>query len=431
LKERVTTLALAIGALALCYALFMPKPSNEARVPPRPLSTGIGPSGYQAVWRWLVAQHVPVAAAHERYDSLNREDGSRSPSGNLLLTTLPHKLPVRPDEAAQLDAWIEKGNTLLVAAAFDDTPSWALEGGRLIKDAGRLTRLKFDVIDPKKATSEQGGSTPKDASKPVTFFSELSAAVEPRTILIGPRGAHPLLEDVHSIRVISDLPASRWRATPMDQAALLQVAQVQGVNDAAVWVRRQGKGQLIVIAVAGLFSNRDIGSGDNAKLLSNTIAWALRPGGAVIFDDVHQGAVGYYDAKAFFADPRLHRTVGWLVFLWFVFVLGIQKLRVHFNAGYLVDVTAFVAATGQFFASTLAPVAVASRLLTNFFNKILHRLGAREDGSPPWGWLALQAAVPASELAELRQFHEQVRIGRRVDLKRLQNLLSRLQGKIA
>jgi Domain of unknown function (DUF4350) len=446
LKERLATFALAIGALVLCYAFFLPKPSDESRFPPRPLSTELGPSGYQAAWRWLVAQRVPVAAARERYDSLISGDKSRSPTGNLLLTTLPHKLPVRPGEATQLDAWIESGNTLVVAAALDDTPVWALMGGeRMIKDLGRLTRLKFDVIEPKKTDSKKPGAAPEVAApeaapdpvvpksaapKERTLSSALSELVEPRTIVIESRGAHPLLEGVHSVRVISDFPASRWRATPMDQSGVLQVAQVAGESDAAVWVRRQGKGQVIVFGVAGLFSNRDIGSGDNAKLLSNTIAWALRPGGAVIFDDAHQGAVSYYDAKAFFADPRLHRTMWWLVFLWLVFVLGIQRLRSHVNDWHSVDVTAFVGTTGQFFAATLTPLAVGGRLLGNFFNTIRRRLGWLEDGTPAWEWLSLQAEVTNRELAELRQFHEQIQSGRRINLLRLQNLLSQLQGKI-
>jgi hypothetical protein len=432
LKERLVTLVLAIGALALCYALFLPKPPREEQAPPRPLSTELGPAGYQAAWRWLKAERVPMAVSHERYASLNANEKSPGSTGNLLLTTMPHQLPVRLDEASQLDAWVERGNTLVVAAALDDTPLWALAGGaRLVKDVGRLTRLKLEVADPKKEASESTGGSPDHAvPKSRTLDSTFGALFKPQVILIEPRGAHPLMEGVHSIRVESDLPASRWRATPMDQSGVLRVGQVAGANDAAIWIRRQGRGQVILFAVAGLFSNKDLGTGDNAKLLSNTVAWALGPGGAVIFDDAHQGAVSYYDAKAFFADPRLHRTIGWLVFLWFVFVLGIQRLRIHFNAWHPVDVTAFIGASAQFLASTLTPVAVGSRLLVNFFNSIRRRLGLREDGTPLWEWLSQQAAVSSGDLGELRRLHELTQAGRRVDLLRLQNLLSRLQGKI-
>ena len=415
MKERLITLVLAIGALALCYALILPKPAREDQAARRPLSTELGPSGYQAAWRWLKSERVPVAAWHERYDSLNANDRSAGSTGNVLLTTLPHKLPVRLDEASQLDAWVERGNTLVVAAALDDTPRWALaDGATLVRDVGRLTRLKFEVVDPKNRTLD----------------STFGALLNPKVILIEPRGAHPLLEGVHSIHVESDLPASRWRATPMDEAGVLQVGRVAGNNDAAIWILSQGRGQVILFAVAGLFSDRDLGTADNARLLSNTIAWGLGPGGTVLFDDAHQGAVSYYDSKVFFADPRLHRTIGWLLFIWFVFVLGIQRLRIHLNEWHPVEATAFIGASGRFFASTLTPVAVGGRLLMNFFNAIRRRLGMREDGAPLWEWLSLQATVSNGDLAELRRLHERTQAGRRVDLRRLQNLLSRLQGKI-
>jgi len=93
-------------------------------------------------------------------------------------------------------------------------------------------------------------------------------------------------------------------------------------------------------------------------------------------------------------------------------------------------VTAFVDMSGDFFASTLTPAAAAGRMLTNFFNAIRRRLGASEDGTPMWEWLSSQATVPLSDVAELRQLQSQIQSGRRFNLIRLQNLLSRLQGKI-
>ena len=113
----------------------------------------------------------------------------------------------------------------------------------------------------------------------------------------------------------------------MDRAGVLEIGQITGSQDPAVWLRRQGRGQVITIAAASIFSNQLLGERDNARLLSNLVGWSTREGGTVIFDDVHQGAVGYYDAKAFFQDPRLYRTLGWIVFLWLVFVLGVQGLR--------------------------------------------------------------------------------------------------------
>jgi len=422
LKERLVTLGLAIAALLLCYALFLPKPAAEASVPSRPLSTESGPAGYEAAWRWLEAEHVPVMALHDRFDRLSGGGQSLLRTGNVLLTTLPHKVPVRSEEASDLDAWIERGNTLVVAAALDDTPEWALENSaRLFKDVGRLTRLNFETIDEEK---DDKASRPK-----ILLKSALSALSRPRTIVIEPRGEHPLLEGVHTLSVISDLPASRWRATPMDSSGILQVARMTDGGAGAVWLKRQEKGQVITLAVAGLFSNRDIGAADNAALLANLIAWSLKPGGTVIFDDVHQGAVGYYDAKAFYADPRLHRTIGWLVLLWFIFVLGIQRLNARTGDWRPADVTAFLARSGEFLASSVAPATAGTRLLANFFNSIRRRLGLPEDGAPTWEWLSSQAAVATGDVTELRELHDRIQSGRRFNLPRLQNLLTQLRGK--
>ena len=420
MKERLITFCFAIGALVSFYLLFLPKPAAGPPQAARPLSSGLRPTGYQAAWRWLVATHIPVTALHAKFGQLSCDDGK----GSILLTTLPHKVPISTDEAMQLDAWIGCGNTLLVAAALDDTPFWALSGAnRLVEDVGRLTRLKFETAD---ADSRKAGLPPEHP-----LDSVLSALGEqPRIISIEARGTHPLMNGVDSIRVESALPAARWCATSMDSAAVLEIGQVTPGHTAAIWLRRQGRGQVIAIAVAGLFSNQDIGSSDNARLLSNIVAWSLLPGGSMIFDDAHQGAMGVYDGKAFFADPRLHRTIGWLVLLWFVFVLGIQRLRVHVADWRPADITAFIRTSGDFFASTLTPAAAAARMLANFFNSIHRRLGTGEDGTPEWAWLSSQATVQAEEVSDLRELYAQVEIGRRVDLVRLQNLLSRLQGRI-
>ena len=60
-----------------------------------------------------------------------------------MFTTLPHALPVRPQEATQLDAWVARGNTVVVMAALDDTPLWALADTKLVDSLGRLTRLEI------------------------------------------------------------------------------------------------------------------------------------------------------------------------------------------------------------------------------------------------------------------------------------------------
>jgi Domain of unknown function (DUF4350) len=422
LKDRLVTLALALGALALFYVLFLPKPAPEENAPALPLSSESRPNGYQAAWRWLESEQIPVSALHDRFDQLPARSTASNAAGNVLLTILPHKLPAHPREAAALDLWVERGNTLIVLAALDDTPPWSLaSGAKLIDAAGRLTRLKFEVVE---------SGEKQDPARRVPMGTVFKALVQTQNSIIGARGQHPLLDGVKAVQVISEFPASRWRATPMDRSGVLQIGEVADTGDGAIWLRRQGKGQVITFAAASIFSNAALGAGDNARLLSNLIGWSRGPGGTVIFDDAHQGAVSYYDAKAFFKDPRLHRTLVWIVLVWFVFVLGMQRLRTRIANADPADVTAFLAGSGEFFAATLTPAAAGARLFVNFFNAIRSRLGLAQDGTPEWEWLSAQAGVSARELAELRRLHARAGAGRSLDLVRLQNLLVQLQGNV-
>jgi hypothetical protein len=436
LKERLVTFGLALGALALFYVLFLPKPQREDGEPALPLSSELRSDGYQGAWRWLGSAGIPVAALHERYDQLLAGKVCPSPAGNVMLTTMPHKLPVRPQEAAQLDRWVERGNTLIVMAALDDTPLWSVRGdASLVAAVGRLTRLKFSVIESDESKRPAPGSPDSNrsgaaAEKRRPIGAVLKTLVQPQTSFIEPRGEHPLLQGVKTVQVNSDLPASRWRAAPMDRSGALQIGQISGSGDASIWLRAQGSGQVITFAVASIFGNDAIGERDNARLLSNLIAWSRSSGGTVIFDDAHQGAVSYYDAKAFLADPRLHRTLVWVVLLWFVFVLGVRGLRAVAPDWSRADITAFIGGSGEFFAASLTPAAAAARLLDNFFNEIRRRLGLVADGTPEWDWLSGRAGVMAPDLALLQRLHARAGAGRSVDLVQLQNLLVRLQGNV-
>jgi hypothetical protein len=151
----------------------------------------------------------------------------------------------------------------------------------------------------------------------------------------------------------------------------------------------------------------------------------------VIFDDMHQGATDYYDPRKFFADPRLHHTLGWLVALWFAYVLGARPLLAARSGRGRLDDTAMLRVTGGFLAHVLRPADAALRLFELFFNDLRRRRGLQETGAPMWDWLAQQARVDATGLAQLRQWHERAARGRRVDLVRLHNSLLELTGRLS
>ncbi len=426
MKERLVTLLLALGALALFIALFVQRPQDPAEATALPVSTEGRDAGYQALWRWLESQRIPLLSFRERYGALQRE--SLAPTGNLLVTTLPHAAPARDDEAQQLAAWLQRGNTLLAMAALNDTPPWAAAATPdFLITLERLTDLRFV---PLREARQDGGD--EDAA---SIREALQRLIEPRRAAMIPRGSHALMRDVQTIATRSEYPASRWVLRDRPPVAL-ELADHAAADDSlavarpAIWLLPHGRGQIIVVAFASPFSNALIGTDDNAQLFANIVARARGAGGTVIFDDSHQGLVSYYDAGAFFGDARLHRTLLWLGLLWLLFVLGWQRLRPQPEGWRPADVTGFIRVTGEFLAERIAPAHVAQRLLANFFNSIRERLSLPQDGQPVWGWLAEQASIPDADLQALRRLHARAQAGQRIDLIALQNCLTSITGKL-
>jgi hypothetical protein len=434
MRERFVTFLLALGALALFYMVFVPKPRDESRLPSQPVSIDIRGDGYQALWRWLEAQHIRTLSFRDRYDRLAA--ASIPATGNLLITTLPHQAPVRGKELDELDAWLARGNSLLLLAAMDDTPRWSLGATPdFLPVLTRMSGLAFAELGTKKPDDNAAGATPP-SSVTKSARRALQSLLQPERGSIVPRIRHPLLEGVQSIATESAYPAARWLASGNHGALALDLGDrtdhVAGITvpEPALWLLPRGEGQVIVLAYASPFTNAVIGRDDNARLFANIVAWSAGTRGAVLFDDAHQGLVNYYDPKAFFADHRLHRTLLWILLLWLLFVLGWQRMRAPASSWNPVDVTTFIKVTGGFLAARSGANATALRLLGNFFNGIRQRLALPQDGEPVWDWLAAQATVPPAELARLRALHARALARERIDLVQLQNCLTGITGKL-
>jgi hypothetical protein len=408
-KERLPTLALALAALLCFYALFFPKPAAQGEQT-LPVSSEPGADGYLGAWRWLQAEHIPVASLRYRYDRLAAAELSTAGGGNVLITTLPQRLPYQLPEWQALERWIKDGNTLVVMAALDDTPQWSLGGSMdSLTTLQRMSHLDFSAA--------ADTSTLKQwlTAQPIAFVAQ---------------GQHPLLHDIHGLQAISELPASQWQPRSTDQSLPLAIARKTGSSQSVMWLKTQGQGQIIVCAFATPFSNRELDQADNAVLFSNIIAWSRREQGRVIFDDAHQGLVDFYDAARFFADPRLHRTLWWIVLLWLVFVLGPQRMRRTADGWHSVDETALIEASGRFFSVAVDAADARRELFSNFFNVLRRRLGLPENGEPVWEWLDARAPLNSQQRRELRALYARVCAGQRMNLKRLHNYLSTVQGHL-
>jgi hypothetical protein len=195
-KERLLSLTLALGALALFWALLIPKPGIMQEQPVMPLSTESGSSGYLGMWRWLRTEGVSVMSLRERYALLLAPGTTPAPSGNVLFTTMPHALPVRVSELASLDDWIRRGNTLVLMVALDDTPMWsAAADASFVTRLAQISQLHFELIPTSPSPSP---SAPQATAR--------------LAVALTPIGKHPLLAGVESIATLSDQPGSRWRA---------------------------------------------------------------------------------------------------------------------------------------------------------------------------------------------------------------------------
>jgi uncharacterized protein DUF4350 len=415
MKERWITLALAAGALGLFYVLFFPKPQPPglALQDGSPLSTDGRPDGYLALWQWLGEEHIARLSLRLQYDHL---DGLLArPAGNVMLATMPQRIATRAAELNALENWVAYGNTLVIMAALDDVPGWAVAASDplMIERLGRLTGLHL-----------------KTASSAKSKLPSLTAG----GLQIRPRGEFPLLKGVR--RVSAQAYLSRdWRARIAHGRLPLELAARRDNNDPVIWLERRGAGQIILCAVATPFSNAGVLRDDNAILLANMIAWSRGPGGAVVFDDAHQGLTAYYDAKAFFDDPRLHATLGWIVLLWLAFVLGSQPLRARRPAWRPLDETAYIEAGARYLAAVVRPPEAAQRLIEDFLEWLRARLrldtGYSADAQHAvWQWLEGQPAISTAGRRELQACYASACAGERVDLTRLQNLLAQLRENL-
>jgi hypothetical protein len=417
MSDRVVTAAGALLALAIVYVMFFQK--DEPAPFTRPLSTETGRNGYAAVRMWLERSGVPVLSLTQRFDRLS--DGSAEPlqgargalpaAGHVLITTLPYRFFARTGEVTALKRWIRDGNTLLVMAALDDTPEWIAGGPNTMRmQLAALTGLVFTTYQPE----EDEDGTAAAARVPAGARVELRSTA-----------AHPLMQDVDSIGAQSDRESSIWYPIAWDRSRpLLRLAEESSSGIDAAWHQPSGNGHVIVLASAGTLSNHNVAGADTGRFLVNVLQHHLGDGGAVIFDDMHQGLSSLYDPAAFYRDPRLHATVLFLVAAWLAYLLGSSNrlapplpLRGAPRHG------DFLAAAGGLLARRLDRRATGILLLEEWFDEVRRARGLPAGGAPPWDAIDTTPTLGIATRQALRRAHDKLERGRSVNLVRLHNTL--------
>jgi Domain of unknown function (DUF4350) len=417
MRDRLVTLLGALLALTIVYALFFQRPGE----PPvtKPLSTEPGRNGYLALWSWLDREHVRVVSLRNRYSTLN-EDKSLAESGNVLIVTMPFRTPLRQSEVVPLQAWLLSGNTLVLLAALDDSPEWMGAQGDVRNDVAVLTGMRFMTQREEAA----GAARPEGTNRTTQSARVARPAIAARTaIAIEPAIDHPLLAGVGTLHGYSDDPSDIWSLVPDASRLVLRLATESSSGNDALWERPYGSGDLIVAASASLLANRNIGEGGARELVRNILRYRLGDGGAVIFDDMHQGLSSLYDASALLRDARLRYTI-WFVFAaWLVYVLGASNRlappRVPRSAPKQGD---FVAAAGGFMARRLDRGAAGRLLLDEWLDEV-RRTRRLPRGAPLWPELESTPTLARSVYEELHEYDRTLARGGAVDLIRLHNTL--------
>jgi hypothetical protein len=438
MRERLVTLACAFGALALFYVMFIgtgARRSSDGEVA-RPVASERRGNGYFAAGEWLERSGVRVVSLRERYAALTGTELEVPGQGNALLVTLPGAQGFQTEELLHLDRWVRRGNTLIVMAALFDRPDWALaSGGGFTDDLLALTGLGLESAESRERRLRgefmMPPSSGRRAESPDAAAATLRKLHEPRALTFEPARPHAYFDGVRRAEALTDYPASEWSARVPYDAFVLTLARLEPGGEGVLWTRSLGAGRIIVSALGTPFTNRALGRRDNARLLANLVAANVAPEGAVLFDDLRQGVSAAYDPARFYADRRLHLTIGILVALWLAWVLGSTRLRAVRTATTAPRETDLLYAAGGFFARVVPVHAAAQRLYQHFFDGVRARLGLPRNGEATWEWLERHPRLAAGDLERLKAGYAAAHSEQRVDLGAVHQLLLQIERRIA
>jgi hypothetical protein len=124
--------------------------------------------------------------------------------------------------------------------------------------------------------------------------------------------------------------------------------------------------------------------------------------------------------------------LGVLLLMWLVWVMGGTRLRLPARRASAPREAQLVRATGAFLARVLKPAAAARRMFAHLERRLAAaRRGTRVPAGALWELLEQQPRVTRAELEQLREWYARAYAGERVPLKRLHNLIVRIERQLA
>ncbi len=429
MKDRLVTLSGALMALLAVGVLLFPSRNGQDAELSSPTTTDRGQYGLAGLHRWLSEESIPTLSWRRRYDSLIT-DPELSDSGNLLVLSLPQKLPAREQELDELHDWLAAGNSVLILTAMSDDPPWSQErdwhsSNSLVSQLG----FHFDTPDREDGSAQARGDAVNAES-----VSDMIHSLSRQTVVLTPSCRHPLLAEVASIET-RHFPALAkiWRLESGSGSRLsLPLLWTMPDREPTFWETRVGEGRAWISSYPDLFGNVTLGLADNARLITNLVRAALGSQGTVIFDDMHQGLSTLYDPEAFFSDPRLHHTLWFVLGFWLLYVTGRSNRLAPLRARPLPRrAVELVQAMGGLFARRLSDNTVQLQLFSHFFNHVRALRGLPTNGKPEWEVLERSPRLDAETVSRLKGAYEAAASRRKLDPVELTNLLNRTREELA
>ncbi len=442
MKDRLITLFGGLLALTLVGVLLIGPSEPDHQPFSLPTSTDPGISGLLGLDLWLKQAGVPTVSFRQRYENLLSKQ-EFSPTGNLLILSLPQHQPARIRERKSLRQWIHQGNSLLILAAGNDAPKWSLFHfpNQMNLDRAIFDPKKFDLLSDLGFQLKPGTPSRSKPSPPPTYlpseenqtFWDVFETVEPKLRDLHPRGPHPMLKNVQRVAV-SDFPEFPPMRLHPDKPhritfALLQQAET---GDSALWQIPIGNGTVWISRYADLFGNVSLRHADNARLIANLIHIALGPEGLVMFDDMHQGLSALYDPEAFFNDARLHHTLWFIFAFWLFYILGrSNRLAPHHVTALLPQSVNFIRATGGWFAQHIRPGLLGKEILENFFKDIRRQYHLPVGNQPIWDVLLEAPRMRVHHVKALQVLADRLPQAHHKDLILLTNLIRHIRHDLS
>lgn len=430
MNERLVTLGLAMLALLVLGGVILGGENRQAPPLSRPQSQDTGDAGLLGAFRWLEASGLPVTRLRERYGALDALDLPKT--GNLLVVHVPMIHPPRHGEIRTLSDWIARGNQLLLLQTLSQRASWGgyaafevLENATgIVRDHPESELGKDDRLQPVQ------DPVPECETAEVTGGTIAGALRRLRPYPVNAH--HPVLDGVGEIQVKAVFTGNLSLVSAAPDRFIYPLLCDPQTRLPVLTVLRLGEGRVWASDYSELFVNDNLDRADNARLLANLVVQALGRGGSVIFDDMHQGDSVLYDPAAFFADPRLHGTVAFLLLIWLMWLLAdTGRFSVAHTAAPRPSGIDFVRAQGQFLARHLRRGEAAREVLRVFHDAVRKALTQPRNGEPSWNLLQSRARITPAQLAELRRLAADVDARRRVDLVALRNLTLMIQRDLS